>query len=206
MYAVPLLLLACSNPGTGPSSDGRGGRDSAGDTAGGDDTADSVDTGDTPPGDPLCSDRLPDGAPEGPDCVTSAIACGDTVEATLAGGRADWTGADYTHDFCFPNLENHGYDGPERVYALELPADTVATVSLDAPCADVDLAALRWEDADTCPVSDAAGATCEGSDAAGDDTVSFSWDAPTRWLLIVDAKYADDGAANFRIRVSCAPA
>lgn len=180
-----LLLLACAGPE-------------------GADTAEDLDGDGIPDAqeDPVC-DAAP--APDtiaGPDCVTDTIACGDELEATTEGGSSAYVGDDYTHSFCFVNVYNHTYAGNERVYALELPADVTADVTLEAPCADVDLAVLLWPDTDRCPTYDDGVAVCEGDDQEGDDAVSVSWgDEASRWLVVVEPKLPAD--TPFRLRVEC---
>ncbi len=198
---LPLWLSACTGGDDSATRHPDLHQDSGGDAdadADADSDADSDSDTDT---DALCSENPPT-TPPGDTCVTSAIACGQTIEATPAGGDSDWTGADYTAAFCFPNLDRHDYAGPERIYALDVPANTTATVTLEAPCADMDLAVVRWEQ-DTCPGDADPLTTCEGSDAEGDDQVSVSWDRDTRWLVVVDAKNAADEEANFRVSVAC---
>lgn len=204
-----LFALGCTGQDTGegsrhPQKDGDADSGSDGDAdsdSDADTDTDADSDADTDADDQLCDRDLPGTSP-GDTCVSEDIACGQAIEGTPSGGDADWVGDDYTAAFCFPNLENHDYAGPERIYALVVPANTVATVALDAPCADMDLAVLRWE-GDGCPGSSDPLSTCEGSDAVGDDSVQVSWDQETRWLVIVEAKDDRDADENFRLAVSC---
>lgn len=210
MTLLILGLTGCGwfgSPDTGDSDRPPKDRPDDSDTDDSDDSDDSdtddsdTDTGPNDTGDGLCDRSLSEAAPSN-ECVSASVSCGETVEATLAGGLSDWVAADYTGAFCFTNFEQNDYEGPERIFALELAAGTNATVTLHTPCADLDLSAVRWE-RDLCPDAGDPLSDCEGSDDAGDDSVSFSWDDTSHWLIIVDAKTAADGDANFRVSVEC---
>jgi hypothetical protein len=189
-----LLLLACEN---GPID--LHGKDDTATTDADVDTDTDADT-DTDV-DPFCDDALSTDAPAGPDCVTETIACGDEIEATTEGGSEQFVGDDYTHFFCFVNVYNRAYDAAERVYALDLPAGTTATITADAVCDDVDLAVMFWADEDRCPTYDDGLSNCEGDDRDGSDDAVVSWDVDSRWLIVVEPKYGEP--TNFRLRVDC---
>jgi hypothetical protein len=141
-----------------------------------------------------CAARAP--APiEGPGCVTARIACGDTIKATTVGGSQHFDGDRYLHSYCFPTTDD-SHRGPERVYLFALQAGQRASFELDSPCADLDLAVLRWE-GDGCPAPTAGITECEGQNRGGGGRVSV-WNNR-------DA-HVDGGAeqgANFDLSVSC---
>jgi hypothetical protein len=192
-----LFLVGCSAFKLQPRDTGYspGARDTAG--APGDDGGAELD-----PDDPFCDESFSTAKPGGPDCVTDTIACGDTIHATTEGGSTAFVGDDYTHMFCFVNIYNRTYEGAERVYALDLDADVYATVTVSSPCSDMDLAVIKWADEDACPVYGNAPSNCEGDDEEGDDYAEVSWDAPSRWLVVVEPKL-EGTAGNFELSVTC---
>jgi hypothetical protein len=147
----------------------------------------------------FCARSLDDSAPAS-GCVSDTLACGDEVEATTSGGSSAFTSDEYEHFYCYVPYDL--YEGPERVYLFALPAGTDATLSLKAPCDDVDLAVVKWSDDDTCPVYEDDLSVCEGSNTEGGDSAEVGgWDDDTWWLVIVDPP-AEEGT-NFRLSVSC---
>lgn len=185
---------------TGDGAGGGGGGAGGGGGGGGGDTEDSA-VHDTDTSE-FCAEALSEAPPAGPDCYEATLGCGDEVAATNAGGDASFEGDDYTGNFCFANLSNHDYDAPERVWFLDLPADMQATVTLESPCVELDLAVAKWTDADTCPTSESSFPVCEGDDDDGDGAVTVSWDSDTTWAIIVDGPY-DTELGNFKLRVDC---
>lgn len=205
MVLLLLLLLACDAPSGGKDDgdlDGDLDGDGLADAEDPDDDDDGIpDDEDPDPVDAFCEEALPTDAPAGPECVTASIGCGDTIEATTEGGSSWFVGDDYTHAYCFVNVYNRAYEGTERVYALDLPAGVEAVVTADAPCEDVDLAAMFWPETDRCPVYDDGVWNCEGDDSDGRDVVSVSWDDDSRWLIVVEPKMGVD--TNFTLSVDC---
>lgn len=108
-----------------------------------------------------CSDEMEPPALSGPDCITAQIRCGETVIGTTKGGGSWFDTRFYEKKYCTPATTRHDV-GHERVYALTLPAgDRRATVWLDTPCADLDLAAMRVTDHNSCPTIDHNVTQCE---------------------------------------------
>ena len=136
----------------------------------------------------------------GPDCVTATITCGQTIQGTTVGGSRKFDGDRYVHSYCFPTTED-SHRGTERVYAFNLLTDQRATFELDSPCADLDLAVLRWEDTSRCPGSTVAISECEGQNRGGGGTAKIWNNRPSRYLVIVDG--SDAIGANFELSVSC---
>jgi hypothetical protein len=145
-----------------------------------------------------CSPRAP--APrEGPGCITSRISCDDRIQGTTVGGSQHFDGDRYLHSYCFPTTaESHR--GPERVYAFELRAGQRASFELSSPCADLDLAVLRWEGTG-CPPATAGITECEGKNRGGGGTASVWNNRDAHYLVVVDGS-ADQGA-NFELSVRC---
>jgi len=146
-----------------------------------------------------CEPREPAGI-AGPGCVTATIACGDSIQGTTVGGSRHFNGDRYVHSYCFPTTED-SHMGTERVYEFRLETDQRATFELDSPCADLDLAVLRWENADRCPGSSVAISECEGQNRGGGGTAKIWNNRPARYLVIVDG--SDTQGANFELSVAC---
>ena len=97
-----------------------------------------------------CGDLTEGGPNRGPDCVTDTISCGETIIGHTVGGVQRFDSKFYEKQFCTPYTTNHD-GGDERVYRLRMPdGDFKAFVYLDTPCADLDMAGIRWS-SDTCP-------------------------------------------------------
>lgn len=204
------FLLAC----TGGADDSDSALDTAGvdsaDTAHTGDTSDSGDTahtgetGDTSDTgtDDLCDQSFSTSPPAGPDCLTASLTCGQTLEATTEGGAGDYVAADYTHLFCFVPSAVNTYTGTERAYRVELDPDVAGTLTLEAPCATMGVAAMRWDDAETCPTSDDSVTVCEGRTGTGTVTVDFGgFPTVNSWVIVVDSEGADP--APFRLTLDC---
>ena len=144
-----------------------------------------------------CDATYSTAAPGAGDCLTGALKCGDVITATTQGGSDVYDGDFYSAAKCFVPFSS--YDGPERVYEVELPADVVATISLSAPCSDHAIAFARWEDDSRCPTQDHTITSCEGKeDASGAELTMWS-DRDSRYLLIVDGA----SASPFAVKIEC---
>ncbi|HJN73985.1 MAG TPA: hypothetical protein QGF58_08645 [Myxococcota bacterium] len=178
-----LLLLACTTFTV---------NDDSGDSVGG--------TGD-PSGDLDCDADYDFSEPAGPDCITGVLHCGDVIEGHTRGGSSGMDSEFYRSAFCF--VPYTAYDGPERVYELELEADTEATVTLEAPCSDLGFAAARWSDEDVCPSGDDhAILDCNGAaaDSVSDTKSNTFWaEKATRFIVAVDGA----SPAAYRLTVEC---
>lgn len=152
------------------------------------------------PDDPRCKDRSRANQALVSDCVTATIRCGETIQGDTEGGRSRWGGPFYREKFCLPMPD--AYAGPERVYRLELPANQLAEVRLESPCADLDLFAVSWPEKGRCPDSDHLVAECDASARADDDRVRLYTDHnPRGFLIAVDGKGGD--TAPFSLAVTC---
>lgn len=148
-----------------------------------------------------CSE-IADGGPND-GCVTGEIHCGETVVGHTRGGITHFDTKFYEKKFCTPSTTHHN-EGDERVYKFQAPdGDFMATVYLDTPCTDLDMAAFKW-DGQGCPtVSDAVG-NCEmwPKDGSAREKVILTSQRPTQWYVVVEGK---DGAAEgpFSLTVEC---
>ena len=142
-------------------------------------------------------------APAGPACVTATIGCGDVIDASTEGGSTDIDSEVYESAFCFIPYNDH--DGPERVYAFTFDTEpTYATITLEADCGDLSIAALRWSDEASCPSGDDHGiANCEGTTDSDGATLTLYTDGsdPDRYLISVDGP--SDAERAFRLSVTC---
>jgi hypothetical protein len=148
--------------------------------------------------------RAQDSAPapedrEGPDCVTREISCGESFEATIEGGTSVMTGDAYQSWYC-EVVGSSSYAGTERVYEFYHPGTGNATISLDSPCANLDLFAAYWT-SDSCPTAENSILECEGSIDSGDDSITIWNNEERRYLVVVDGPYGDEEA--FGLSVSC---
>ncbi len=151
-----------------------------------------------------CKDVPENDAVEGPDCLSGTIACGDTRVGHTLGGTNNLTTKFYEKKFCTPATTDHD-SGDERVYRLDMPdGDWTADVYLDTPCADLDLAAIKWT-GDTCPNENSAVGQCEMTVREGGrrEHVRLSSRDETTWLVAVEGKGTQEGA--FALVVTCRP-
>jgi hypothetical protein len=149
-----------------------------------------------------CENVPKNAALEGPDCITGTLSCGDTVVGHTVGGANIFTTRFYEKHFCTPSTTEHD-SGDERIYRLQMPeGDWTADVYLDTPCADLDLAAIKWT-GDTCPSEASQVRQCEMSvrDGGHRDHVRLSSRKATQWLLAVEGKNNQEGA--FALVVTC---
>ena len=134
--------------------------------------------------------------------ITGSLTCGGTVEGTTEGGSNSFGDRFYQSAFCTP-ARQHYDDSPEAIYRLEVPADIEAKVTLDSPCADLDLAAISWI-GDTLPTDAQTNRVreCEMDTHAGGGSIKLTTvDKAQPYLVVVDGK--DGEAAAFRLTVSC---
>lgn len=169
----------------------------------GDDTATSTDSngggGGGGGGGKFCDENLSDAAPDGPDCVTEVISCGQTIEGRTKGGSSQLEESLYDSWFCgYPYPDN--YDGPERVYLLDVDVSTLIDVTLESPCSEVDLFAIHWND-DSCPREGVGISECENSWDDGDDALQLYTDRAYRFYIVVEPRTNND--TNFRLSVDC---
>ena len=170
-------------------------------------------------------------APLGPE-ATSAVAIKDCVRPDGASARTRWrcersfrrAGGDWfsmvrvwldtgrKHQIRIhlahlghPIVGDKIYGGDERIYRLEMPdGDHHADIWLDTPCADLDLAAMKWSGKE-CPPPGALIDQCDmwPKDGTEREYVQLVSQRKTTWLIVVEGKGAEEGA--FALTVQCKP-
>jgi hypothetical protein len=161
-------------------------------------TDDSENSSDSASAKDFCKRALSQDPPAGPDCVSSVISCGETLEATTGGGSEQFYSGVYEDWFC--TIPPANYNGPERVFLLDITGSKDIDIDLDAGCGEVDLFAMHWAD-DTCPYEGVSIFECEGATKTGDDHIDLFTDQDYRFYIVVESRSGD--AVNFRLSVSC---
>lgn len=149
-------------------------------------------------------DDLQSGGPTRDGCITDVITCGTTVTGHTRGGTRAFDTRFYEKKFCTPGTTNHD-GGDERIYRLKMPdGEWHAEVYLDTPCADLDLAAMRWS-GDGCPTMASRVDQCEMFPANGRERehLTLVHQGTATWLLVVEGKGDEEGA--FALTVECYP-
>lgn len=149
-----------------------------------------------------CGDLEDGGLTHGPDCATATISCGDTVVGHTIGGVDRYDSRFYEKNFCTPRLTNHD-GGDERVYRFVTPpGDHKAFITLDTPCADLDLAAIKANSRE-CPSAGSRITQCEMNpkDGSTREVVELVTQKPSTWWIVVEGKNAEEGA--FALHVQC---
>jgi len=163
-------------------------------------------TGPPPPAEGItrrqCGD-LSDGGPvNGPGCITAEIECGQTIIGHTRGGVDKFNTRFYEKHFCTPATTNHN-GGDERVYLLRSPEGRKRLwVTLDTPCADLDLAVIKFAGGD-CPSIDDNVQDCEMWPKPGHkrEVVDETSTGEDDYYVVVEGKDEEEGA--FAITVQC---
>jgi len=140
-------------------------------------------------------------------CVDATLRCGDSIIGTTRGASSRWESDAYVSWYCFP-LPDGDYAGGEVVYDFQHPGDRDVTITLEAPCEELDLAALRWgfwdEDGE-CPAAESTLATdCEADDGRGDGVVELPEipdGTPYHYLVMIEGPQPVD--TLYRLTVTC---
>jgi hypothetical protein len=149
-----------------------------------------------------CDDIENGGPVEGNTCVTETIECGQTIIGHTIGGVNRFDSRFYEAQFCTPRLTNHD-GGDERVYLLKVPeGDYTAVATLDTPCADLDLAAMRYN-GDDCPTKSHNINQCEmwPKDGTAREQVRMVSKHEGIWYIVVEGKNDQEGV--FSLTVMC---
>ncbi|TNE86853.1 MAG: hypothetical protein EP330_19785 [Deltaproteobacteria bacterium] len=159
---------------------------------------------DTDPNALDCSAFYPTDAPgwQGTTCMTGMISCNQTIDATNDGGSYFFSGTEYDQMFCRGEDDwTDTFNGPERVYELYVPANTVADVNLETPCNTLALRVLST--GDRCASREAL--TCDAYDSVTpyeqEVTTLLGGTQGRTFQIIVDG--INDQIANFRLSVDC---
>ncbi|MBM4393818.1 MAG: hypothetical protein FJ090_22050, partial [Deltaproteobacteria bacterium] len=140
-------------------------------------------------------------SPPARGCISGTLACGATVQGTTLGGDSAWDDTFYSKAFCFPAGDRHS--GSERVYLLDLPALTEATVTLKSDCVDLDLVGVAWAyDGTGCPAVGHAIPECEGDNKRGGGQVKLQAFNARSYLVGIDGKAGAVGP--YTVSVTCA--
>ena len=89
------------------------------------------------------------------------------------------------------------------MYKLVMPeGDRTALVTLDSPCADLDMAALKWNQKN-CPTAKSMINQCEmwPKPQGSREQVRLVSQKETTWLIVVEGKGDEEGA--FSLSVQC---
>jgi hypothetical protein len=133
----------------------------------------------------------------GPDCVTEALSCGDSVETMTGGGSQYIDGPALQSWFC-TIAGDSDYLGPERVYEFVHPGDSSeVTISMQEPCGGLELFVMGWAD-DECPVEGTGVLQCD--EALGTGQLKIWDNEPRRYIIIVDGA---DTSLPFSLSVFC---
>lgn len=156
-----------------------------------------------------CGDLTDGGPVTGPGCISGRVTCGDTIIGHTLGGGDNFSTRFYEAAFCTPATTNHD-GGNERVYQLEIPTgDWRVQLTLDTPCADLDMAAIEWDET-TCPPPGALINRCEMWPSYGTarEKIVFSSRNGSTWLVAIEGKVEANGQQNngaFALHVQCQP-
>lgn len=134
--------------------------------------------------------------------ISGTLQCGAELNGTTTGGRSSFGDEFYQRAFCSPARQSYD-DAPEAIYAFELPANDQATITLDSPCADLDLVAIAWT-LDGLPTTAQVGRVreCEMNTRPGGGTVNLTAiDRAQTYLIVVDGKKGAVG--NFSLKADC---
>lgn len=192
LLALPLWLSCELFEKPDDSGDGDADSDSDSDT---DSDADGDSDTDLDCDDPPAAAGL-----DGPDCVTTSIGCNDSLVGTTEGGTDVMDGESYQNWYCTPSTASE-YGGLERVYEFQHPGKGNVEITLETPCADLDLVAIYWE-SDECPLPEYSILECDAK-VGTDSTHSLTiWNnEPRRYLVVVDGIAGAE--VPFRLSTSC---
>lgn len=151
-----------------------------------------------------CNDMSDGGAlMGGSSCITGVLECGQTITGHTGGGVTQFDSEFYAKKFCTPQTTDHS-GGGERIYKLHLEDPTVAVVTLDTPCADLDLFGVKWPDRSSTPECPNIGHNikqCEANRKDGTTREEIRLNTDGDWLIVVEGVDANEGA--FALTVQC---
>jgi hypothetical protein len=149
-----------------------------------------------------CND-LSDGGPLlVDDCVTNMLKCNETIIGHTIGGVQRYDTKFYEKHFCTPGYYDYN-GGDERIYRLDVPDhDHIAVVTMDSPCADLDLAGFKWKDK-TCPQTNHLFDYCEmwPKDGNKREQIRLVSQSATSFYVVVEGKGGEEGP--FSLTVQC---
>ncbi len=134
--------------------------------------------------------------------TSGILQCGGFFGGTTEGGSSSFGDEFYQRAFCTPARQRYD-QSPEAIYSFELPANNQATITLDSPCADLDIVAIAWG-LDGLPGTAHVGRVreCEMDTKSGGGTLTLtSVDRAQTYLIVVDGKEGQSG--NFSLKADC---
>ena len=148
-----------------------------------------------------CDDVTAGGPIDASGCTTATLTCNETLIGHTVGGVDRYDSRFYERGFCTPYTTDHD-GGNERIYRLDLPeGEWTASVTLDTPCAHLDLFGIRWDD-ESCPKTDHLINQCEAS--VGDwkrKSVRLASNHKSTWYVVVEGQGSEEG--TFALSVQC---
>jgi hypothetical protein len=136
------------------------------------------------------------------DGVTGTIKCGETIKGVTRGGANKFNSKFYEKNFCTPRTTSHE-TGDERIYKFEMPNGPArAWVTLDTPCANLDLAVMKASGGGI-PDGSSDLQQCEMKVKDGHTRERLELDImeATTWWIVVEGQGEDEGA--FAVTVQC---
>lgn len=149
-----------------------------------------------------CRDIESGGPVKSDGCTTEVLTCGETLVGHTLGGIRRYDTAFYRRNFCTPDTTTHD-GGDERVYRLDVPeGDHRVVVTLDSPCADLDVAAMLLP-GDECPGSGATLPRCEmfREDGTARERIELVTQHKSTWWVVVEGVGTEEGV--FGLSVQC---
>jgi hypothetical protein len=208
-----LVLSACIDSGkgkddSGDSASGSGGSDGGsggGSDGGGSDGGGSDGGGSDGGGGDLDCEAPPEPEDYDSGCVTQTLSCGDTVVSTTEGGSTSLDGSQYSSFWACAVVGTESYQGPERMFEFYHPGTGNVTFTLETPCDDLDLFAMRWEESSSCPREGVSVLECDGEIGGGSSHDVVVWNNESgegwRYLIIVEGPAGEE--APFSLSVDC---
>ena len=149
--------------------------------------------------------------PEPRGCVNQPIYCNDEIESTTFGSTSKLGDDFYLQAGVTPRGHSYQESG-DVVYELLLPGDTDAVLSLDTPCADLDLFAMTYRDgSQQCPSSTTVFKESDFSQRRSElEELKISTGSLGRedrmqggrsYLVVIDGKSGQEG--SYRLTVDC---
>jgi hypothetical protein len=146
---------------------------------------------------------MTDGGPlmSGSDTLTGVLKCGDKITGHTKGGVEKFDSLFYEKKFCTPRTTNHA-GGDERVYRFDQAKDQIAYITLDTPCANLELAAIQSKDGSV-PTMSSSVDRCEMNIKKGNtrERVDLFARDPITWYVVVEGIDEEEGA--FALTVEC---
>ncbi len=99
-----------------------------------------------------CNDMTDGGPLDKSGCFTATIECDTSIIGHTRGGTQLLDTRWYEKNYCWPATEMKD-GGDERLYHFRFPDEGKwrARVTLDSPCADLDVAIFNWDKPNQCP-------------------------------------------------------